>query len=404
MARHTWGILLLLAACASHTPVPAPRWVATWTAPQQDYNESLQSPDVTVPPPAPLYVQDQTVRQIVHTSLGGSALRVKLSNLFGTAPVTFAAVHVARSAGGAVIDATTDQPLTFAGQPTLTLAPGAEAWSDSLAQAVATGSDLAVSVYVPAQTQVASVHVAALQTNYLAAGDVTAAATLASPQTIVADYWLAGVDVATDAQAHVLVTFGDSLTDGAQSTVSANHRWPNALDARLQARPELGAVSVVNAGISGNRWLHDAIGPQGAGRFSRDVLHVSGVTDVVIFLGINDIGAALLVPSQEVSAPQITAAIAAAVQAAQAQGLRVAVATLLPFSGAFYYTADGDTKRQAVNAWIRARTDVKVLDFEAVVRDPNNPLALLPAFDGGDHLHLNDAGYAQLAAAVTPTF
>ena len=396
------AVLLLCAtlACGTHAASPSDRWVATWTAAQQDYNESLKSVDVTVPPPDPLVLTNVTVRQIIHVSIGGAQLRIKLSNLFGTAPVQFAAVHLARSTGGSAVDPAADLTVTFAGATALAVPAGAEVWSDTVAFALATHEDVAVSVYLPTATQVATVHTAALQTNYVMAGDATAWAVLDGAQEITLYNWLAAVDVSARADARVVVAFGDSLTDGTQSTIGADHRWPNALDTRLQADSSLGAISVVNAGIAGNRWRHDAIGPNGSGRFARDVLGVSGVTDVILFLGINDIGASVLVPSQAVTPEQVTAAIDAAIQAAQAQGIRVSLATLLPFKGAFDYSDAGEVTRQAVNTWIRAQTALTVLDLEAAVRDPAHPDAISPLYNAGDNLHLNDAGYAQVAATI----
>ena len=392
---------LALCACAARQEPAPPRRITTWLAAQQDYNETLPG---GMQAQAPVVLSDATLRQVAHVSLGGSDVRIKLSNVFGTQPVTFAAIGAARSSGGSAIDLATAQTVTFAGAAALTLGAGEEAWSDPLAWSLADNADVAVSLYVPATTSVASAHILAQQTAFVASGNATGAASLVGAQTTTSSYWLAGIDVTADARAKVVVTFGDSLTDGAESTIDANHRWPNFLDARLRAQPSPVPVSVVNAGIGGNRWLHDFIGAKGSGRFARDALGISGVSHVVIFMGINDIGVSFYLPAEAVTAQQIIASLDAAIAAALAQGIHVCVATLTPFAGAFYYTDEGEAKRQAVNAWIRANSAVSVVDFDAAVRDPANPTALLAGDDSGDHLHLTDAGYQRLADAMDLAF
>ncbi len=386
--------MLALFSCGGQHDVAMPRRVATWASAQQDYNELLPG---ALPLRGPLTLTHVTVRQIAHLSLGGTDVRIKLSNLFGTTPTTFSAISAALSVGGSTIDPATAHAVTFAGAPELTLAAGAEAWSDPIAWPVVDHADLAVSFYLPTDAAVGSVHLIAQQSQYIAAGNAVTATTLDGAEVTTSTYWLAAVDVVADAQAKVVVAFGDSLTDGVESTVDANRRWPNDLDTRLHAQPAATPISVVNTGIGGNRWLNDFIGPNGSGRFAREVLAASGVTHTVIWLGINDIGVPVYVPAQVVTAEQITAAIANAASAAQDHGVRVCVATLTPFSGAFYYTDENEAKRQAVNAWIRGNSSFSVVDFDLAARDPANPTALLPAFDSGDHLHLTDLGYQHLA-------
>ena len=394
--------LLLSAAC-----IPSP-WFATWYAAPQNYN--ILFPGSTVPP---LAISNQSIRQIVHTSHGGSLIRVKLTNYFGTTPVTFGEARVARSIGNGGIDLATDRVLRFGGYRSVTLAPGEERWSDPVSLQVPTQADLAISLYVPLNTPVVTTHTIGMQTNYLAPGNQAGAATMGNVTETGKYYWLSEVDAATsgrpgdatDLAAHpykVVVAFGDSITDGYGSTFDANRRWPNDLDNRVQAAVgEPGRVSVVNAAIAGNRWIYDGVGPAAVTRFAHDVAGVSGATHVMILLGINDIGLGLLYPPQNVSADQIIAAMQATIAQAKARRIKIYLATLTPYNGASYYDAAGELKREAINAFVRSANGADgVLDFDQIVRDPANPTTLLPAFDSGDHLHPNDAGYQAMADSI----
>ncbi|MCX4163556.1 MULTISPECIES: SGNH/GDSL hydrolase family protein [Paraburkholderia] len=403
--RRVTGLSLIaaVAACGG-VDSNTSQWVASWYAAQQNYNEV--PPPIIDPSLPPLTISNQTVRQIVHTSYGGSQIRIKLSNLFGTTPVTFAAVHVARSTGNGNVDTTTDRTVTFSGQGSVTLTAGAEMWSDSVTISSPAQSDLAVSLFIQGNAPVVTAHVTGQQTNYLAPGNQSSAGSLSGATTNLAGvwpyYWLSEVDVSSADKVKVIVTFGDSITDGYQSTVDTNHRWPNFFDDRVQAAVgSVGRASVVNAGISGNRWLQDIIGPAGQGRFARDVTGVSGATHVVILLGINDIGFGMAVPAEAESSDQIIAAINAAIAQAKNRKMKVFLATLLPYQGADYFDAAGETKRQAINAYIRSASGVDgVIDFDKAMQDPSNPATLLPAYDSGDHLHPNDAGYQAMANAI----
>lgn len=391
------AMAVLVSACGGIDGPPS-HWAATWFAAQQDYNEAI--PGITAP--QPLSISNQTIRQIAHISYGGGQIRVKLSNLFGNSSVTFSAVHIAHSAGSGTIDIATDRVVKFGGSSQITIAPGTEQWSDAIDLEVSTHSDLAVSMFVEGVAQLVSGHTLGRQSNYIASGNQVGSTAL-NVNSVISSYgWLSEIDVSSVENLKVVVAFGDSITDGYNSTVDTNHRWPNFLDDRMQAvTGGVAAVSVVNAGISGNRWLHQVIGPAGQARFARDVIGVSGASHVVILLGINDIGFSLLAPDQSVTASQIISVITEAISQAKAQKIKVFLGTLLPYYGAAYYNSDGDAKRQAVNAFIRSQPGVDgVIDFEKVLRDPSNPLALLPAYDSGDHLHPNDVGYQVMASAV----
>jgi lysophospholipase L1-like esterase len=375
---------------------------ASWAASPQDYAEAF--PGGMQPPPRNF--SDQTIRHVVHLSAGGDELRVRVSNLFGTTPLSIDGVAVAPSNGGPAIDAAASMPLAFGGAASVTIAPGEERWSDYVRFPVSAESDVAVSVFVGGSAPLSTLHSLGQQTAYIAAGDALAAATLPDDDTLTSYQWLTGVDVRGSSSRQVprvIVAFGDSITDGFASTPDANHRYPNFLSARATAADAPAAFSVVNAGISGNRVLHDVVGPAGVGRYTRDVLGQTGVSDVIILLGINDIGFSGFAPDQEVSAEMITLALEAMVAAANASDVRVFLATLLPFEGTMapYYSEAGEAKRQAVNDWIRSAGGVAgVIDFDALMRDPVDPLAMKAEFDSGDHLHPNDAGYAAMADSI----
>jgi lysophospholipase L1-like esterase len=392
------GLSCLVGVGCSDDPRPAE--YAVWTASPQSHAELLPFPDV--PAPVPQTFSNQTVRQILHVSAGGDELRVQLSNLYGSAPLTIDAVGVAPSTGGGSIDAAAEQRLTFAGAGAVTIPAGQAMWSDYASLALAPETDLAVSLFVGGEAPVGTVHSLGQQTVYVASGDVVSAAALPdTSDTRQSYYWLTEVDAVGQARPDVVVAFGDSITDGYNSTVDANTRYPNFLSQRLLDAAGPGKYSVVNAGISGNRVLNDVIGPAGVSRFQRDVLGVSGVTDVIILLGVNDIGFASFVPEQAVSAQAIIDGLSGLVGDANSFGAPVLLGTLLPFKGAAYYDEAGEAKRQAVNAWIRSNADVLgVIDFDQVMQDSADPLSLSPAYDSGDHLHPNDQGYAAMASAI----
>lgn len=396
-------------------------WLASWYAAQHDYN--IAFPNNIVPPPPPITIADQTVRQIVRTSVGGSWIRVKVSNLMGTTPVTFDAAHIARSTGEDRIDPASQQMLRFNGTPSVTLAPGEERWSDGVRLNVATQGELAISLYLARPTPVITAHSIALQTNYLSSGNHTTAVQFSNPATLTSYFWLTAIDVAghaptartadtehmgsvslvgdSERRANVVVAFGDSITDGAGSTLDANFRWPNLLDDRMQAVSSRLPASVVNAGIAGNRWIHDGVGPSGVTRFGRDVLGVTGTTRVIVLLGINDIGIGRLYPPQNVTAEQIIGALQDVVAQARKRRVKIYLGTLLPYGGAAYFDAAGEVKRQAVNHYIRQASGVDgIIDFDRALRNPINPTAMLPLYDSGDHLHPSDAGHRAMADAV----
>ena len=368
-------------------------WVGTWAA----------SPAGTA---TPRQFDKQTIREIVHTSIGGSRVRVRLSNAFGTQPLVIGAAHVAvRGSGSSVVS---DHALTFSGQPSFSIPAGALALSDPVALDVRPATDLAVSIYLPASTPGATAHGSAQQTSFVAAGDLTGAADLPATAVKITSWpFLAGVDVSGSRKMEAIVAFGDSITDGARSTNDENARWPDFLAQRLR-----GKYAVLNEGIGGNRVLHDATGrlanagQSALARFDRDVLAQPNVKYVIVLEGINDIGFPGSVGdvSEEVTANDIIAGLRQLVERAHARGIRIIGGTLTPFEGATipkYFAPEREPKRQAVNQWIRSsKAFDAVIDFDKAVQDPDHPSRMLPKFDSGDHLHPGDVGYKAMADAI----
>jgi lysophospholipase L1-like esterase len=348
-------------------------------------------------------LSNQTLRLIVHTSIGGSRVRIRLSNEMGDTPLTIGAAHIALRANGADIDAATDRPLTFSGSTSITIAPGAPVLSDPVDLKLPAQSDLAVSVYLPGQVGVATVHATASQANYVSQpGNFTGAASLPIQGTI--HSWPILTEVDVDGGAGAIVTFGDSITDGTRSTSDTNTRWPDFLARRLQALGGSGQLGVVNRGISGNRLLSDAgggslSGRNGLERFDRDVLATAGVRYVTVLLGINDIGHSKESP---VNAVDLIAGYRQLISRAHEKGIAILGATLTPVGGSKYETPENEELRQAVNHWIRNSGELDgVIEFDVVTRDPQHPERFLPAYDSGDHLHPNSVGYEAMGNAVS---
>ncbi len=395
---------LLLAATAAFGADQHGDWVATWGASPQSEVEPVFGP-----PPPPMQLNNQTIRMIARISKGGGRIRVRLDNSFGTDPVAVGAVHVATHASGVGIVPGSDHQLTFGGSTSITIPPGAPVISDPVEIDVPDLAELAVSIYLPQPTAFLSGHTLGVQTAYISAtgsGDLTSAVALPSPTTSLLRYFLAGIDVLADDEVQAIVTLGDSITDGVHSTVDANRRWPDRLAERLLDRKHPQDRTVVNEGISGNRLLHNVIGPDALSRFDRDVLSQSHVEFVTVLLGINDIGFPAIsqtspFASQGVTSDQMIQAYRQLIARAHAKGIKIIGATLTPFEGAGYATAEGEAKRQAANNFIRTSGEFDaVIDFDQVTRDPTHPTRLAPQYDSGDHLHPNDLGYKAMADSI----
>ena len=431
--RAALGILVLLVALWSLSPDAqsgGQKWVGTWTTaavgrpqtpppavpalPPFMANQCPAAPaPVVAPPPgqtfAPLpfaHFTNQTLRQIVRTSTGGSRVRVVLSNAHGAAPLVIGAASIALRERDSAIQSASIRQLAFSGRPTIAIPPRAVAYSDSVDLNVAAMSDLAVDVYLPGTTDTASpttMHNASFQTNYISeTGNHVGKVTLPTAGTIQSWFFLSRVEVLAPEATQVLVAFGDSITDGTRSTPDSNNRWPDLLVARMLAQPSPRRMGVLNSGIAGNRVLSEGVftaGINALARFDADALTQSGVTHVVVLEGINDIGNAR--QNATPTAEDIIAGHKQLIERGRSKGLKIIGATLTPFWGAAYYTDVGEAKRQAVNQWIRTGGAYDaVVDFDQATRDPNDPKKLRTEFDSCDHLHPNDAGYRAMAAAI----
>lgn len=375
------------------------QWTTSWyAAPQPGWDAGF-----LLPMNVPAVLDNQTVRETVRLSAGGSRIRLVFSNRYGHSPLRIGAIRV-----GLADDAHAGRPLTFDGLPGVAIAPGATATSDALPVAVRPLSRLTVTSYLPDRTPVSGFHWGAQQTLQLAAGDASALAPFPRGERFGGRLFLNAVLVETAGTARTVVALGDSITDGNGSTPDADRRWPDVLAERLAPR----GIAVANAGISGARLLRDGMGQNALARFDQDVLAQPGVSDVIVLLGINDIGwpGSPFAPGERpVAFEDLTAAYRQLVTMAHLRGVRVTAGTLPPFEGALegtpyagHYSRDKDALRERLNTWIRgAGAFDAVVDFDAVLRDPARPRRLRPGYDSGDHLHPGDAGYRAMAGAIS---
>ena len=385
------------APAASSPTGPADIWAASWGSSP----EPARAPFVTL--------TGQTVRQIARLSLGGIFVRIQLSNEFGDKPLTVGAAHVALAAGptGAAVQAGSDHPVTFGGKPGITIPAGARVVSDPVRFQVPQLANLAVSIYFSDVPGAVTENYFSMQTAYIAAGDQTAAADLPGAATATQRLILTGVDVSAATGTKTVVALGDSLTGGFGSQMDADHRWTDHLAERLLDRKSGAPIGVVNAGIGGNRLLHDFFGPNALSRFDRDVLGRPGVGYLIVLLGINDFGlpGGRNLPQEEVSADDVIQGYKQLIVRANSAGIKVFFATLPPFGPLpqrpGYYSDASEAKREAVNQWIRTNKDAQgYIDFEAALRDPKTPNRMLPQYDSADHLDPNDAGYQVMSDKI----
>ena len=443
-AQLRWRMAIIVAAGLNLWAAPggmpaqaADGWIGTWSTaevgrplsplppapllPPFMANQCPTPPTSAVMPPpgqsfAPLpftHFTNQTLRQIVHTSIGGAKVRVLISNAYGTAPVTIGAANIALRDKEGSIRGASGGALTFSGRPTMTIPAGAIAYSDPVNLTVPAITDLAIDLYLPGDTSAATMltmHNGAFQTNYISeTGNYVGQTTSPNAAKIQNWFLLSRVEVAASDAAGAIVAFGDSITDGTRSTPDTNNRWPDHLARRLL---EQGLkLGVLNAAIAGNRILSETPVPSGVdiravaqgvnalARFERHALSQPGITHIIVLEGINDIGQARQNPTP--TAEDLIAGHKQLIEQAHTRGLKILGATLTPFYGAAYYTEVGETKRQALNEWIRTgKAYDAVIDFDKATRDPDNPKRFLPRYDSCDHLHPSDAGYKAMADAI----
>lgn len=390
-------------------------WIGTWaTAPQPFMPGTLQT------------FRNQSLRLIVHTSAGGTKVRITISNTFGDHPLLIGGAHIARRIAAADIDPTSDRTLMFHGCSSTTVPARSTVVSDPVELQVPALSDLAISLFLPKATEATTLHILAMQTSYVSSGDSTAEVKFPVAKTIHSWPFLTGVDVAASAHGVAIVAFGSSLTDGDGSTLDTNRRWPDVLAERLQkGATRKTEVGVLNQGIIGNRLLNDsprqagspfgaALGQAGLTRFERDVLAQAGVRYVIVGLGINDIvfPGSLTPLTETMSAESMISGYRQLIRHGHQNGIRVIGSTNPPFENAFlmlsktappvsFYSPEKEIVRQKVNDWIRSSGEFDdVLDFDVILRDQSHPTRLLPIYDSGDHLHPNNAGYIAVGNAI----
>lgn len=391
------------------TPLPRePHWIGSWGASPLPPRETAIGPF-----PATPAFSNQTIRQTIRLSAGGDRLRLRLTNEYGSGPLEIGAATIARIDPEGEIRLETVHAVTFGGHPSATIPAGAPLLSDPVDLSVDDLETLSIALYLPQDTGPCTCHPWALQPAYVSRqGDFTAT-DFGAKQTIDSRAFLSGVEVYPREPARAIIMLGDSITDGFGSTPGTNRRWPDRLAESLAGRDDALSCGVVNAGITGNRILSDGAGESALARFDRDVLAVSGVTHVIVFEGVNDLGlrfwaaegpwAKIMasLPRGAVTAETMIAGYRQLISRAHAKGLRIYGATITPYKGAYYFSSEGEAVRQQINAWIRESGEFDaVLDFDAVLRDSSQPAAIADGLHRGDFLHLSDAGYRRIADSI----
>jgi lysophospholipase L1-like esterase len=366
----------------------AEKWVGTWSTAPQLVETGNNPPDPGL--------SNNTLRQIVHASLGGDTLRMRFSNEFSTSPVTLNEVHIAVSLGGGMIDSTTEKVLLFNGNTNFTMAPGAAIISDPFQFTLQPLTDVAITIYFGATSPDVTGHPGSRTTSYILTGNQVSKVDFSGA--VQTDHWyvINTIDVKAPDSSYAVAILGNSITDGRGSGTNKQNRWPDELARRLQENSATQQVAILNEGIGGNCVLGNCLGPSALSRFNRDVIGQSGVKWLIILEGINDIG---------YGAPgtgnNLINAFTQMIQTAHANDIFVYGATLLPMKGSSYFTTQHETEREIVNEWIRTSSLLDgVIDMDKALRNPADTLSLLPINDSGDHLHPSETGHHMMAEAV----
>ena len=418
MLKTSWrDVLIFIVVVASLSAGAEPphvreRWVSTWSAAM---HAPLPFPGL---PPSPVF-ENQTIRMIVRSTIGGERVRIRLSNAFGTSALKIGAAHISIAAQDSKTVPESDRALTFGGASSITIPPGAPALSDAVDLHVSQSSEIAVSLFLPTKTPASTVHFWGQHKSYISeTGDFSGKAEMPNATANSSWYWLADVEVLASDQAGAIVTFGDSITDGVGASQGDYTDWPDLLANRLASEHGAPNLAVVNEGIGGNRILRDGAGVSALARFDRDVLAQPGIVSLIVLEGINDIGWPHMKPKlpngttmkdapfagELVTTQELIMGLQQIIERAHQRGIRVFGATLTPYEDADYYSEDGEATRQAVNQWIRTSGAFDgVFDFDAAVRDPSHPAQFREGYHSGDHLHPSATGYKAMANAVDLT-
>jgi lysophospholipase L1-like esterase len=399
------GLVCLLLLLTGWADAQQNTWIATWAASPQAADQSPDDPLIKI--------ANQTVRQRVRVSIGGTQIRIRLSNEYGSAPLLVGALTVAAPVHPESIQPKSLQTVTFDGQKSILIPAGAPILSDPVPYPVTPGSEISISIYFPKPVSTPTIHALGLKRAVLSRpGDHSLAEKIDAATTFESSILVSAVLVPVQPSQHLVVAFGDSLTDGDMSTVDADHNWPSDLIRRLQGTPNGSKTAIVNEGIAGNRLLGEGFGVNGLARFDRDALALQGVSHIVLLEGINDIsfpgaklGGSYLADPHDARTPEdLILAYRQLISRAHAHGVKLIGATMTPCEGVEipgYYSESKDAVRQAVNKWIRTSGSFDgVIDFDAVLRDPDHPSRISPRFASEDHLHPNDAGYQAMADAI----
>jgi lysophospholipase L1-like esterase len=399
MTRRVLIVAFALASACRPASVATPAgdaWVASWQGP----------PQLTEPrnmPPAP-GLQGNTIRQLIHLSLGGTAMRLRVSNEYGDAPLRIESVQIARALGRDRVDPASRLPVRFHGDSAITLAAGTFAFSDDVALAAPALSDVIVTMYLTQVPGGLTGHPGSRTTSFILPGNHVR--DVAFENSTPAEHWyvLSGAEVRVSAPSATVAILGNSIADGRGSGTDKNNRWPDNLARRLHANAATSSVGVVNAGIGGNTVIRGGLGPTAMARYERDILGQRGAKWVIVSEGVNDIGGARGADSSTSIARQLIDAYQQMITRAHARGMRAYGATILPFAGSQYGSPEHEAARQTVNSWIRTSHAFDgVIDLDAAMRDSAEPSRLRGDVDSGDHLHPNERGYVVMAEAIDLT-